>query len=215
MKFHTEIFPKQQQLLFDQLSEQDWIRPFYLAGGTALALQFGHRRSIDFDFFTTEDFDTARIVQNLRKMGKFELFDRSEGTLNGALNTVRVSFFSYEYPLLDDLHRYMKVSIADMGDIALMKLGAISGRGSKKDFIDLFFLLKRFSLSSLLHKYPLKFGIEISNHYHLMKSLLYFEDAENQPMPMMLQDASWEDIKKSIISEVRKTQKEDSLLPSH
>jgi len=81
IKFHTEIFPKQQQLLFDKLSEQDWIRPFYLAGGTALALQLGHRRSIDFDFFTEGNFDAAGIIQQLREIGKFELFDRSEDTL--------------------------------------------------------------------------------------------------------------------------------------
>ena len=211
IKLHTEIFPKQQQLLFDTLSEQDWIRPFYLAGGTALALQIGHRRSIDFDFFTEGDFDTARVVQHLRKIGKFELFDRSEDTLNGTVNDVQISFFSYEYPLLDGLHRHMKLLIADMFDIALMKLEAISGRGSKKDFIDLFFLFKHFSMSLLLLKYPQKYGIEISNHYHLLKSLVYFEDAENQPMPTMLQNVLWEDIKKKIVLEVSKTQRRNGI----
>jgi hypothetical protein len=207
IKFHTEIFPKQQQLLFDKLSKQDWITPFYLAGGTALALQLGHRRSIDFDFFTEGDIDTARIIQHLREMGKFELFDRSEDTLNGSVNDVQVSFFGYEYPLLDPLHRHKKISVADMIDIALMKLEAISGRGSKKDFIDLFFLLKHFSILWLFEKYPQKYGIEISNHYHLLKSLVYFEDAEHQPMPRMLQDASWEDVKKKIVFEVTKAQR--------
>jgi hypothetical protein len=211
VKLHTEIFPEVQQRLFDTLSEQDWMRPFYLAGGTALALQIGHRRSIDFDFFTSGDFDIGRVVQHLRTIGKFELFDRSEGTLSGALNDVRVSFFSYGYPMLEGLNSHSKLSIADMLDIALMKLEAISGRGSKKDFIDLFFLLKRFSLSGLLHRYPQKFGVDVSNHYHLMKSLVYFEDAEHQPMPLMLQDVSWEDIKSSIISEVRKTQRADGI----
>lgn len=207
IKFHTEIFPKQQQLLFDKLSKQDWITPFYLAGGTALALQLGHRRSIDFDFFTEGNFDTAKIIQHLREIGKFELFDRSEDTLNGSVNDVQVSFFGYEYPLLENLHGHMKISIADRIDIALMKLEAISGRGSKKDFIDLFFLLKHFSISWLFEKYPQKYGIEISNHYHLLKSLVYFEDAEHQPMPTMLQDVSWEDVKRRIVSEVSKTQR--------
>lgn len=211
VKLHTEIFPEVQQRLFDALSQQEWMGPFYLAGGTALALQIGHRRSIDFDFFTEGDFDIGRVVQHLRTMGIFELFDRSEGTLNGALNDVRVSFFSYEYPTLEGLHSHSKLFIADMLDIALMKLEAVSGRGSKKDFIDLFFLLKRFSLSALLQKHPQKFGLDLSNHYHLMKSLVYFEDAEHQPMPTMLQDVSWEDIKISIISEVRKTQRADGI----
>ena len=207
IKLYTEIFPKQQQLLFDMLSKQDWITPFYLAGGTALALQLGHRQSIDFDFFTEGNFDTAKIIQHLREIGKFELFDRSENTLNGSVNDVQVSFFGYEYPLLDDLHRHMKISIAHMLDIALMKLEAISGRGSKKDFIDLYFLLKHFTISWLFEKYPQKYGIGISNHYHLLKSLVYFEDAENQPMPKMLQNISWEEVKRKIVFEISKAQK--------
>ena len=156
IELHAEIFPKHQQSLFDTLSEQDWIRPFYLAGGTSLALQIGHRRSIDFDFFTEGDFNTTQIISHLRNIGKFELFDRSEDTLNGSVNDVQISFFSYKYPLLNDLHKHMKLSIADMLDIALMKLEAISGRGSKKDFIDLYFLIERFSISELLRKYPNK-----------------------------------------------------------
>ena len=98
-----------------------------------------------------------------------------------------------------------------MIDIALMKLEAISGRGSKKDFIDLFFLLKHFAISWLFEKHPQKYGIGISNHYHLLKSLVYFEDAENQPMPKMLQDASWEDVKNKIVFEVTKTQRKNGL----
>lgn len=211
IELHAEIFPKQQQSLFDTLSGQDWIRLFYLAGGTSLALQIGHRRSIDFDFFTEGDFNTTQIIYHLRNIGKFELFDRSEDTLNGSVNDVQISFFSYKYPLLNDLHKHMKLSIADMLDIALMKLEAISGRGSKKDFIDLYFLIERFSISELLRKYPQKYGVEISNHYHLLKSLVYFEDAEQQPMPLMLQKVSWEDIKKKIILEVSKTQKANGL----
>jgi len=211
VELHTEILPKQQQLLFDSLSEQDWISPFYLAGGTSLALQIGHRRSIDFDFFTERDFNSTRIVDHLRNIGTFELFDRSEDTLNGSVNDVQISFFSYKYPLVNDFHQHMKISIADMLDIALMKLEAISGRGGKKDFIDLFFLLERFSISELLRKYPQKYGIEISNHYHLLKSLVYFEDAEGQPMPLMIQKVSWEDIKKKIILEVSRIQNANGL----
>ena len=89
-------------------------------------------------------------------------------------------------------------------DIALMKLEAISGRGSKKDFIDLYFLLCSFSLSELFEKYPLKYGIEISNHYHLLKSLAYFEDAEHEPMPKMCDNISWEQVKSHIGKEVKK-----------
>ena len=76
----------------------------------------------------------------------------------------------------------------------------------------MFFLLKHFSILWLFEKYPQKYGIGISNHYHLLKSLVYFEDAENQPMPTMLQNVSWEDVKRKIVSEVSKAQRKNGLL---
>ncbi len=203
-KFHFEIFPNEQKMLFDILVEQAWIESFYLAGGTSLALQIGHRRSIDFDFFTKDEFSNREIIERLRLLGSFELFSESHNTITGLLNSVSISFFKYKYPLVNKPHKHCKLTIADMFDIGLMKLEAISGRGSKKDFIDLFFLLRHFSITELLENYTVKYGIEISNHYHLLKSLVYFEDAEEQPMPEMIEDVSWEDIKKHIITEIRK-----------
>ena len=201
---HTEILPEQQKRLFDILSDQSWITPFYLAGGTALALQIAHRQSIDFDFFIKENFDNRNIIETLCKYGKFELFNEARNTINGLLNDVRISFFKYKYPLLNNPLSYKNMSIANPEDIALMKLEAISGRGSKKDFIDLYFLLQEFSLSKLFEKYPFKYGIEISNHYHLLKSLTYFEDAEHEPMPKMFEKILWEQVKKHIIDEIKR-----------
>lgn len=206
MTVQKEILPKVQQVLFDTLSAKEWVHPFYLARGTALALQIGHRQSIDFDFFGGENIDTDKILRQLRKIGRVELFDRLDDTLNCAVDDVQLSFFSYEYPTLGDFHGYGNIRIASVLDIALMKLEAISGRGSKKDFIDLFFSLKRFSMSELFTHYPEKFGIDITNHYHLLKSLVYFEDAENQPMPLMLKPVCWEEVKKSIVSQVHREQ---------
>ncbi len=88
--------------------------------------------------------------------------------------------------------------VASVLDIALMKLEAISGRGDKKDFVDLFFILKSFALQELLAKHQEKYGADWSNRYHLLRSLVYFADAEEQPMPMMLMDAEWEQIKNAI-----------------
>lgn len=211
MRLHTEIFPEQQCLVFEMLANQDWLSHFYLAGGTALALQIAHRQSIDFDFFTKAAFNTAEIVQALRVLGKFELFDQTGDTLNGSLNDVKISYFRYDYPLLKGFHTHKKISIANMLDIALMKLEAIAGRGNKKDFIDLYFLLRHFSLSELFQKYPQKYGLEISNHYHLLKSLIYFEDAEKQPMPTMQTQVTWDEIKKRIVFEVTKVQRENTM----
>lgn len=204
MNLHTEILPGQQKLLFDILSKQIWIIPFYLAGGTSLALQIAHRQSVDFDFFTENDFSNRDIIEALRELGKFELFNEARNIINGVLNDVRISFFKYGYQLLETPYKHKNMSVAAMEDITLMKLEAISGRGSKKDFIDLYFLLRYFSLPELFEKYPLKYGIEISNHYHLLKSLVYFEDAEHEPMPKMFDKILWEQVKCYITDQVKK-----------
>ena len=203
-RFHLEILPDHQRLLFKMFAEQEWISSFYLAGGTALALQIGHRQSVDFDFFIKTDFTTADIIHILQDLGEFELFSESWNTINGLLNNVRVSFFSYRYPLLCDLHTYLNISVAGMEDIAAMKLEAVSGRGSRKDFIDMFYLLDCLSISEMFEKHKKKYGIKVPNNYHLLKSLVYFEDAEREPMPHMLYSVLWDDVKKRMISEVRK-----------
>ncbi len=108
-----------------------------------------------------------------------------------------------EYPLLKEPHQYGNLKIAELLDVTLMKLEAISGRGNKKDFIDLFFLIDFFSLAELFKAYDDKCGGQLSNHYHLLKSLVYFEDAENQPMPKMLKPVEWSDVKNTIIQKVK------------
>jgi len=206
-KYHIEILPDQQRHLFDILAETNWISCFYMAGGTALGLHIGHRQSIDFDFFSKEKFKINTIIQNLKKLGSFEIFDKSDNTINGALNNIKISFFIYEYPLLKELHKYKEINIADIFDISLMKLAAIEGRGSRKDFIDLYFILQFYSITDLFDSYPRKFGDEVINHYHLLKSLVYFIDAEKQPMPIMLKKVNWEEVKESIINKIKKDNK--------
>lgn len=204
-ELHFEVLPEQQRILCDMLAEQPWMKPFYLAGGTALALHIGHRQSIDFDFFTQQDFRTREINEHVRTLGTYELFSEAENTIYGLLNDVRISFFTYKYPIISAFHRYRHLKIADMLDIALMKFEAISGRGSRKDFIDLYFLLNHFSLKKLFQDYEVKYGIAVSNHYHLLKSLIYFTDAESEPMPVIYTDVSWDAVKETIITEVKKT----------
>lgn len=200
---HIEILPDEQRKLFDVIAKQDWISSFYLAGGTSLALRIGHRQSIDFDFFIQKEFKNREIISHLRKMGSFELFDEAENTINGLLGHVQISFIKYEYPLLKKPDQYGNLKIAELLDVALMKFEAISGRGNRKDFIDLFFLMDFFSLPELFKAYSNKYGAGISNDYHLLKSLVYFEDAENQPMPKMLKPVEWSEIKDTIIKKVR------------
>lgn len=138
---HFNILPLHQLDLFKLLSNQDFIANFYLAGGTGLALQTEHRQSIDFGFFIPNDFNTTRIIQELKSIGNFELHNEEQNSINGMLNQIRISFFGYKYKVINPFLNYRKINVADELDIAAMKLEAISGRGNKKDFIDLYFML--------------------------------------------------------------------------
>jgi len=201
--YHFQVLPSVQKDVLQALSAQSWLDAFYLVGGTALALQIGHRQSVDFDFFTRADFRNRDVISHLMKLGQFELFDEAQHTVNGSLNNVKLSFIRYDYPLLKSTHTCFSVQIADVIDIAAMKLAAISGRGDKKDFVDMYFVLKQFAFSELFVAYKEKYGEQVSNFYHLQKSLVYFKDAESQPMPKMIETIEWEDIKKTIIQKVK------------
>lgn len=202
-KFKISILPKKQRELFNFLSGQVWLDSFYLAGGTALALQIGHRQSIDFDFFTKSSFDKKKVVKKAVEFGTFELFTEGVDTIHGALNGVQISFFRLEDKLLGETINFRHLHVASMLDIAAMKLNAVSGRGTKKDFIDLYFLLEKFSLPELFEGYEAKYGKTVSNNYHLLKSLTYFGDAEKQPSPKMIVKVSWDEVKRSIIQSAR------------
>ncbi len=199
-RLHLEILPEEQLKLFEELSVQTFIADFYLAGGTSLALQIGHRRSIDFDFFIPADFNTSAIIDRLIQTGTYQRDNEEKNTINGSLNGVRISFFGYRYDIIDDFKIYNKIRLAGLKDIAAMKLEAIAGRGSKKDFIDMFFLLKQYTIEEIFAFHALKYGTGLSNQYHLMKSLVYFVDAESEAMPVMVEPLRWNDVKSQIIS---------------
>ncbi|RLD53459.1 MAG: hypothetical protein DRJ01_19370 [Bacteroidetes bacterium] len=85
INYHFEVLPTEQKLLLKLLSKQNWLSSFYLVGGTALALQIGHRQSIDFDFFIKNDFNNNEIINYLCNLGRFELFNENNNTINGSL----------------------------------------------------------------------------------------------------------------------------------
>jgi predicted nucleotidyltransferase component of viral defense system len=199
-KFHPDIMPDEQMRLFEVLSGQSFIHDFYLAGGTCLALQIGHRRSFDFDFFTPADFNTSTIVNRLTQMGSYQRDNEERNTINGSLNGVKISFFGYGYDVIDNFKIFNKIRLAGLKDIAAMKLEAIAGRGSKKDFIDLFFLLQQYTLEEIFSFHARKYGFGLSNQYHHLKSLVYFADAEAEAMPLMIKPLNWDDVKNKIIS---------------
>ena len=185
-----EILPDNQRKSFDALSKENWISDFYLAVGTALALQINHRQSIDFDFFTSVDFNNNVIKENLNRMGVFNLQYEQNNTLIGDIDDVKISFFKYNYKIIEELIIHGNIKIVGIPEIASMKLEAISGRGSKKDFIDLYFILEKYDLSFIFNKHAEKYGANISNKYHLLRSLVYFYDAEEEIMPKMFQKAT-------------------------
>lgn len=177
----------------------------YLAGGTACALQVGHRISVDLDFFTPEEFDTKELVKSLQKIGKFKVIQRNWGTVSGQMEGIKFSIFVYKYPVLFSFKSLFNIDILDLRDIAAMKLDAISTRGIKRDFIDLYFICKKgIPLKDTFNFYSRKYGKLSSNIIHIQKSLVYFMDADIGHMPRMLKTCRWEEVKRFFELEVKK-----------
>lgn len=198
--FTETINPKTKSVL-EKIGASGAAAGFYLAGGTALALHLGHRVSVDLDFFSDRPLETDVLKQKLSSAGKFSLDYEDKDTLNSVLDGVKLSFFYYSHILLYPTVIFGGIQIADKRDIAAMKLAAISSRGSKKDFIDIYFLLKEYNLADLLEIFAQKYkGIDY-NKLHILKSLTYFNDAENEPEPVMLKESKWSDIKAALVRE--------------
>jgi len=186
------------------LGKSNLLKDAYLAGGTAAALQMGHRLSLDLDFFTSKEFNNLKLASGLEKILDFNLEETTEGTILGRIKDIRFSLFLYKYRLLFPLKNFLGINILDLRDIAAMKIAAISDRGVKRDFIDLYFICKnKINLDEILKLYDKKYGKLASNLIHIEKSLLYFIDAEDQAMPKMLKSCRWEEVKRFFEKEVK------------
>ncbi len=186
-------------------SANDEIQKAYLAGGTALALQIGHRISIDLDFFTQREFDEEELSDKLSRLSGFSEDGAALGTLWGRIGRTKFSIFCYTYPLLEKTIPFEGIHLASLADIAAMKIHAVENRGTRRDFVDLFFLSKKFTLGEMLSFYQKKYSILEDHLYSILRSLDYFEDAEMESqMPKMLTKVSWEDIKKHFQRETRR-----------
>lgn len=169
---------------------------FYLAGGTGLALQLGHRRSVDLDFFLAEDFDVEPLLQKIQQLEGFSLVSKSPGTIDAHIGETKVSFLAYAYPVLYPFKQFLGANVADPRDIGCMKISAIASRGTKRDFVDLYVLAQRYGLDSLLGWFRTKFAQTNYSMVHVLKSLAYFTEAEQDPMPHMLVPLVWDDVKR-------------------
>jgi hypothetical protein len=169
-----------------------------LVGGTSLALQLGHRHSVDLDLFGELSVGLPDIsaVLEQEKLNVITLHNTPKIHIL-TINNIKVDFVDYPYPWLEDAIVTQGVTLAGMKDIAAMKLSAVTNRGTRKDFIDLYFLLQHFSLREILGFYTNRFND--GNLFPVIKSLSYFDDAEYEPMPKMLTSITWDEVKAKLI----------------
>lgn len=206
MKFHLEGLTGKQIEVIHQIGPSMQQRGFYLAGGTALSIYYGHRLSVDLDWFLPEPMGDALVLAEwIRGAGpNFITEQTGPGTLHGTIQSVRVTFIEYRYPLLQPFTKWEKlgISLVDLDDLACMKLSAIAQRGLRKDFCDIYFLgMKHRPLQDLLRLYRRKF--KIKDITPVLYGLSYFDDAEGEPMPHLLLKVQWKTIKKTIQNWVR------------
>ena len=195
------VVPDLMELL-RKLMKVEQFSNFYLVGGTSLSLQIGHRNSIDIDLFGKQEIDFDLFIEILNEFGKTEITQSSKNILITDIDGLKVDFVNYRYPLLSEPLEIDGIRMLSKKDIAAMKLNAIAGRGSKKDFIDFYFLLNDFSMQEMLDFYLEKYSD--GSEFMVVKSLSYFEEANEQPQPQMYQDFNWETCKQKIINEVLK-----------
>jgi len=169
-----------------------------LVGGTALALQYGHRSSIDLDLFGTIEEDTQITTAVLEQIGQ-TIPERCTAKIKTyRVCGVKTDFVSYDcYPWIDDPIIEDGLRLASPKDIAALKVNAILGRGTRKDFVDMYFLIQHYGLPQIFAFYKEKYPNY--SEYRALLSLTYFEDAEQNPMPRMFKDVSWEEMKRSIL----------------
>lgn len=201
MLFKNTVSPECFRLL-TTFSTWSAVNNFSLAGGTSLSLRIGHRISIDLDFFSQHDFDSEKLSALLSQQFNVDTFLKVEkNTVNLIIDDVKVQFLGHLYPTLKDFEVTEGIRHYSFEDITAMKLNAIAGRGDKKDFIDYSFLLENFSPIETYIFFQLKYHQR--DPMHLLKSLTYFNDADNQPAPNLIIERSWQDVKNRVLSAQR------------
>ena len=172
------------------------LREYNLAGVTALALQIGHRVSFDLDFFGNYSKEISTIIEILNKRFNVHIVKQSANILILSINDIKIDFVNYSYPLIHNLIHENDVRLLSIKDIAAMKLNAICGRGKKRDFVDLYFLLKSFSLKEMITFYNNKFTV--GSEAMVLRSLTYFKDADEEEDIILYTKEKWDKIKENI-----------------
>lgn len=207
---HLEVLTQEGLSLWNRLDQaQPLLNSFYLAGGTALALQIGHRKSIDFDFFTTQPV-LANSHNRFSELTNSEIIplNLSKSSQEFLADRVKIMLWEYHYPLLEDLIRVETLKLATPKSIGLFKLIALEGRTTWKDIIDLYFIHKDICpLSTILDEYRLVLPKEFESFYRNLKNLFNTEDLAKSPSPDMLipvnLEEAWQTVKEEIVNYFR------------
>lgn len=204
---HWETVTPELRALLQSIGQCAFASRFYLAGGTALALRLGHRRSVDLDFFSSVD-DVTRatrleILRALASLGA-EALEDVDGNLLLEVHGVHIGFFGYGYVLLEPTASVAGVALAGVVDIGLMKLDALISRGARKDFYDLYWIARQIPLADLLalgrDKYPYARDFE----WQAIESLVFFDNADRDVQPLLLVETPWEEVKAFFRAEARR-----------
>lgn len=202
MLSYQTIYPSTLELL-KTLAQKPILSNMRLVGGTALALQYGHRRSVDLDFFGQTTENVEELSDALKEsIGDLTLLSTSKTIRVYRIRDIKVNIVNYNYPWIDKAIEEDGLLLASPKDIAAMKVNAVMGRGTKKDFIDIYFLLQHYSFEQLMQFYLEKYAD--GSEYRALLSMTYFDDADLQPIPYMFSDVTWESIKEKILLEVER-----------
>ncbi len=211
-EWHLEVVPRATMRALDVLAGAEWLKQsaWYLAGGTALGLSAGHRRSQDLDFFTHRKTFALDALAARFKDDEWQTDIIEPGTLYGRLVGAKVSFISYPFFVAKMPSRwYGAVRVLAPEDIAVMKIIAISQRGTKRDFVDLYWYIQhREPLADVLRRVPDQYPTVTHNYQHFLKSLTYFDDADPEEMPTLFFKADWPTIRRYFEREVPKLAKQ-------
>lgn len=201
MQTHWEALTRTTKEAYHLVAKLPFISTFYLAGGTGLALQIGHRFSNDLDFFSDSPEAVAAdqrlaILQILKDDPNLKITWDKEGTFVATWQNVGLSFFRLnQNPLITQPYTIDNIKVASIEEIGAMKLAAILSRGTRKDYIDLYFILQQKNLLQLFEVASKKYPYHQAFPVFAIRALSYFEDAESEPQPRMLQQVKWTEIK--------------------
>lgn len=189
--------------LLRELMQMEVLKNFALVGGTNLSLRLGHRISEDLDIFANEPYDSEDVIKPLHDLfsGEITIAERRIHTILAYIRTVKVDIVLHRYQYLHPVETIDGIRFVSIPDVVAMKLNAITRRGAKKDFFDIAELLDRYTLAEMLQFFADKYAA--TDIGFVVRSLTYFEEAENSKDPVMLKDINWKQVKKEIQQAVK------------